>query len=297
MRRQFLRNDTAEDILQQLQWLVSRGVEVHAQLVIVPGFNDGKWLSQSIDDLAALWPGVRSISVVPVGLTKFNRYSMRPHTKAEAEDTLDFVLSLQPKFQERFGVRFVYPTDEWYLVTGREVPPMAAYDDQALMENGLGMVRYFLDDWPAVQEEIRRWLKQRPKNSLQDKANKVITLVTGTLFAGTLSEGAKQFTALTQIQTSVVPVTNKRFGETITVAGLLMAEDVIAHLEEVGYGDLIVLPRVMFDHPDLVSLDDLAPQEVANRINRPVALADTMGDVWDALTGVSHVLFNPGSLD
>jgi putative radical SAM enzyme (TIGR03279 family) len=297
MRRQFLRNDTAEDILQQLQWLVSRGVEVHAQLVIVPGFNDGKWLSQSIDDLAALWPGVRSISVVPVGLTKFNRYSMRPHTKAEAEDTLDFVLSLQPKFQERFGVRFVYPTDEWYLVTGREVPPMAAYDDQALMENGLGMVRYFLDDWPAVQEEIRRWLKQRPKNSLQDKANKVITLVTGTLFAGTLSEGAKQFTALTQIQTSVVPVTNKRFGETITVAGLLMAEDVIAHLEEVGYGDLIVLPRVMFDHPDLISLDDLAPQEVANRINRPVALADTMGDVWDALTGVSHVLFNPGSLD
>jgi NifB/MoaA-like Fe-S oxidoreductase len=74
-----------------------------------------------------------------------------------------------------------------------------------------------------------------------------------------------------------------------------MAEDVIAYLQEVGYGDLIVLPRVMFDHPDIISLDDLAPQEVANRLKRPIALADTMGDVWDAVTSVSRVVFDPDS--
>jgi putative radical SAM enzyme (TIGR03279 family) len=293
MRRRFLRNDKAEDIIKQLQWLVSKGIEVHTQLVIVPGFNDGKWLQKSIEELANLWPGVRSISIVPVGLTKFNNYQMRPHTKAEAKQVLDYILSLQPEYQDRFGIRFVYPTDEWYLVTGREVPPMAAYDDQALMENGLGMVRYFLDDWVTLQEEIKNWLEKESKNTLQYWTNKQLTLVTGTLFASTLSKSAERFTKITQVQSQVISVSNKRLGETITVAGLLMAEDVISQLQEVGFGDLIVLPRVMFDHPEIISLDDLEPLEVANRLNRPVALADTMGDVWDAITGASLVVFNP----
>lgn len=295
MRRRFLRNETAEDIIQQLWWLVSRGIEVHTQLVIVPGFNDGDWLTRSIHELADLWPGVRSISVVPVGLTKHHKYQMRRHTEDEAAQVLDYVISLQPKFQERFGVRFVYPTDEWYLVTGRPVPPMAAYDDQALMENGLGMVRFFLDDWTVVQEEIQNWQDNTPKNSLQVWSKKRLTLVTATLFASTLGEAAEEFTKLTRVQTEVIAVPNGRLGETITVAGLLMAEDVLAHLQEVGYGDLIVLPRVMFDHPDTISLDDLAPQDLANRLNRPVALADTMGDIWDAVTGVSQVVFEPDS--
>jgi putative radical SAM enzyme (TIGR03279 family) len=295
MRRRFLRNETAEDIIQQLRWLVSRGIEVHTQLVIVPGFNDGDWLTRSIHELADLWPGVRSISVVPVGLTKHHKYQMRRHTEDEAAQVLDYVISLQPKFQERFGVRFVYPTDEWYLVTGQPVPPMAAYDDQALMENGLGMVRFFLDDWTVVQEEIQNWQDNTQKNSLQVWSKKRLTLVTATLFASTLGEAAEEFTKLTRVQTEVIAVPNGRLGETITVAGLLMAEDVLAHLQEVGYGDLIVLPRVMFDHPDTISLDDLAPQDLANRLNRPVALADTMGDIWDAVTGVSQVVFEPDS--
>jgi putative radical SAM enzyme (TIGR03279 family) len=293
MRRRFLRNETAEDIVEQLRYLISKGIEIHTQLVIVPGFNDGDWLTRSIHELADLWPGVRSISVVPVGLTKHHKYQMRRHTEAEAAQVLDYVTSLQPKFEERFGVRFVYPTDEWYLVTGRQVPPMTAYDDQALMENGLGMVRYFLDDWTAVQEEIKNWQNNIPNNSLQDWSKKRLTLVTATLFADTLGEAAEQFTKLTRIETEVIAVPNGRLGETITVAGLLMAEDVLAYLQGVGFGDLIVLPRVMFDHPDTISLDDFTPQEVANRLNRPVALADTMGDIWDAITGVSKVVFEP----
>jgi putative radical SAM enzyme (TIGR03279 family) len=295
MRRRFLQNEIAEDIIEQLRWLVSRGIEVHTQLVIVPGFNDGEWLTRSIHELADLWPGVRSISVVPVGLTKHHKYQMRRHTEDEAAQVLDYVTSLQPIFQERFGVRFVYPTDEWYLVTGRQVPPMAAYDDQALMENGLGMVRFFLDDWTAVQEEIQNWPGNTLNNPLQEWSEKSLTLVTATLFAGTLGETAEQFTKLTHVQTKVVAVPNGRLGETITVAGLLMAEDVLAYLQEVGYDDLIVLPRVMFDHPDTISLDDLAPQDLANKLDRPVALADTMGDIWDAVTGVSQVVFEPDS--
>jgi putative radical SAM enzyme (TIGR03279 family) len=291
LRRQFLRNPTAPDVMEQLRWLAARHIEVHTQLVVVPGFNDGEWLARSIRELAALWPadgggGVLSISVVPVGLTRHHKYGMRPHTPAEAAATLDFVEALQPEFQARFGMRFVYPTDEWYLVTGRDVPPLAAYDGQELHENGLGMVRAFLDDWAAVREEIAATAAPPPPQT--------ITLATATLFAPTLRRVAAEFAALTGCDVTVVPILNTRLGETITVSGLLMAGDAIEQLLATGIGDLVVLPRVMFDHPDTISLDDLSPQDVANRLDRPVALADSLGDVWDALRGVSRVMFRPG---
>jgi len=295
MRRKFLRNPNAPDILAQLRWLAERHIEVHTQLVVVPGFNDGPWLERSIRELAELWPAVQSISVVPVGLTRHHKYTMRVHTCEEAAATLDYVEALQPIFQERFGVRFVYPTDEWYLVTGREVPPLAAYDDQQLHENGLGLVRQFLDDWEALKLEIRDWrLAHGAPSSVSSLQS--LMLATATLFASTLQEKAAEFAALTGTEVEVLPVVNQRLGATITVAGLLMGSDVLAALEEktaVSPPDLIVLPRVMFDHPDRVALDDIAPQDIANRLNTPIALADTLGDVWDALIGQSQVVYRP----
>jgi putative radical SAM enzyme (TIGR03279 family) len=297
MRRQFLRNPTAPDILPQLRRLADHDIEVHTQLVIVPGFNDGPWLERSIRELADLWPTVQSISVVPVGLTKQHKYKMRPHTSEEAAVTLSFVESLQPQFRERFGVNFVYPTDEWYLVTNRPVPHLDAYDGQELHENGLGQVRYFLDDWEGVKEEIAN---RQSSMSLRDGFAPVnrqsLILVTGTLFGPTLRQKAAEFATLAGVTVTVLPVVNQRLGETITVAGLLMAEDVLAALAEEEMGNsLIILPRVMFDHPDRISLDDIAPQSIANQLQRPVALADTLGDVWDALTGQSSLLFWPDS--
>lgn len=291
-RRRFLRNPNAGDIMEQLRWLAERHIEVHAQLVIVPGFNDGEFLERSIRELATLWPeddlsgGVLSVSVVPVGLTKHHKYGMRPHTRDEAAVTLDFVESLQPEFMERFGVRFIYPTDEWYLVTGREVPPLEAYDGQELHENGLGQVRAFLDDWTAVRQEIAE-SKERP-------LPREVTLATATLFAPTLQARAAEFAALTGCEVKVLPIVNNRLGDTITIAGLLMGADVLSQMRAAGYGDLIVLPRVMFDHPDTISLDNLTPQDLANQFDRPVALADSLGDVWDALRGTSKLTFLPG---
>lgn len=288
MRRRFLRNEDAPDIMAQLRWLAERGVEMHTQLVVVPEFNDGPWLERSIEELAALWPHVQSISVVPVGLTRHHKYSMRPHTREEAAATLAYVEALQPVYQEKFGVRFVYPTDEWYLVAGREIPPLAAYDGQQLQENGLGMVRRFLDEWAQVQGEIAEWLAEHGR--LPDSAPS-LTLATGTLFAPVLQEKAAELRELTGAQVQVVPVVNQRLGDSITVAGLLMAEDIIAALQEQGYGDVVLLPRVTFDHPDRISLDDRTPAHVAGTLGVPVVLADTMGDVWDALVGESGVVY------
>jgi putative radical SAM enzyme (TIGR03279 family) len=289
LRRRFLRNDDAPDILEQLRWLAARDIIMHTQLVVVPEFNDGPWLERSIRELETLWPHVQSISVVPVGLTRHHKYGMRTHTRAEAAATLDYVQALQAAFLDRHGVRFVYPTDEWFLVAGRDVPPLEAYDGQQLHENGLGMVRRFLDEWAGVRDEIGAW-RQRHVSLSADRPQK-LTLATGTLFAPVLSEAASSFAALTGASVEVVPIVNRRLGASITVAGLLMAEDIIAALMERGYGDLVVLPRVVFDHPDVISLDDLAPSAVAARLGVPVALADTMGDVWDALLGHSSVVF------
>jgi putative radical SAM enzyme (TIGR03279 family) len=303
-RRRYLRNEQAEDILDQLRRLTEHGIEVHTQLVIVPEVNDGHWLARSIDDLAQLWPGVQSISVVPVGLTNHHKYGLRTHSKQEAVQILDDLSTLQWQFQERFGSRFVYATDEWYLVAGRTPPPLEAYDGQDLHENGLGMVRHFLDEWAAVQEEIRSWLANKSSAEAIEPASpntaterqwryQRVTLVTGTLFATTLQAAADEFQQLVPLTLDVQAVTNQRLGDKITVAGLLMGDDVLTHLQNEGYGDLVLLPRVMFDHPDTIALDDIAPQEIANKLGSPVALADTMGDVWDALNGVSRVVYHP----
>jgi putative radical SAM enzyme (TIGR03279 family) len=293
-RRRYLRNEAAPDILQQLGWLGERGIEVHTQIVVTPGVNDGVWLEKSIDDLAALWPTVQTVSVVPVGLTKQHKYKLRPHTKEEAAVTLDYVESMQARFLEQFGVRFVYPTDEWYLVTKRTVPQLEAYDGQELHENGLGMVRHFLDEWEDVKREIGEWKLevgvQSPLSDLQS-----LTLVTGALFAPILRETAVQFSNLTGISLNVQKISNERLGGTITTAGLLMGQDVLAQLKTVRLGDTVLLPRVMFNHPDRISLDDISPQDIANQLQTAVVLADTMGDVWDALIGNSQVVYQPGT--
>ena len=293
-RRNYLRNKNAPDILQQLRWLGERGIAVHTQIVVTPQVNDGRLLEQSIEDLAELWPTVQTVSVVPVGLTKQHKYKLRTHTPEEAAVILDYVESLQSRFLKQFGIRFVYPTDEWYLVTGRTVPPVDAYDGHELHENGLGMLRYFLDEWEEVQKEIRGWKLetgvQFPTASLPS-----LTLVTGALFAPTLRETAVQFTTLTGANVTVQEMSNELLGGTITTAGLLMGQDVLAQLKTVKLGDLILLPRVMFDHPDRITLDDISPQDIANKLQTAVVLADTMGDVWDALMGNSQVVYQPGT--
>ncbi len=310
-RRQFLRNDRAQDIMSQLRRLTDNHIEIHTQLVIVPEINDGQWLTDSIKDLETLWPGVRSITVVPVGLTTHHKYKQRPHSKEEAIEIIDYVESLQPRFREKFGVNFIYLTDEWYLVSGRSLPPLDAYDNQDLRENGLGMVRHFLDEWAEVKTEISRWIKERAgKSDIFESQSDVsiveseslsmvyksITFVTGTLFGPILEQTAFEFAKETGIAVDVQHVTNVRLGETITVAGLLMGDEVLAHLASIELGELVLFPRVMFDHPNTITLDDLGPQDMADALGRPVALADTMGDVWDAITRQSNVMFYPGTV-
>jgi putative radical SAM enzyme (TIGR03279 family) len=305
-RRACLANPNAPDILAQLRWLAERGIETHTQLVITPGLNDGDSMEQSIRDLAGLYPAVRSVSVVPVGLTRHHKYGFRPNTRQEAEAVLGAVERWQAEFVALWGVRFVYPTDEWFLQTGRPVPPRKYYDSLDLRENGLGMVRAFLDDWRKVRREIGgqgaperskpargRRARGGDEKMRQSLAGRSATLVTATLFEPVLQRTAAAFDRLAGTRLEVVGVTNERLGHSITVAGLLMGADVQAQLAGRDLGEFVVLPRVMFDHPQGISLDDISPLALARGLGRPVYLADAMGDVLDAFTGANPLRIDP----
>lgn len=291
-RRACLRNPTAPNIMEQLRWLADHDIEVHTQLVITPGLNDGPYLGQSIRDLATLWPHVSSVCVVPVGLTQHHKYDRRPLTKAEMRVIVDEVHGYQQKCLTKFGVRFAYLTDEWYLQLDEPIPPRSYYDGLSLEENGQGMVRSFLDDWQKVKREIKR-SRESTNQRTSELRHASATLVTGTLFAPTLTRAAKEFTRLSGLPVDVIPVVNERLGETIMVSGLLMGDDVINQLKARELGEVVVLPRIMFDHPQGVALDDVSPLRIAQLLDRPVALADAMGDVLDAVTGRNSLMILP----
>ena len=332
IRRKCLRNASAPAVLPQLRWLAGRGIEMHTQLVITPGLNDGAHAEKSVFDLAELYPRVQSVSVVPVGLTKHHKYGHRPHTAQEAAQMIEQVRAWQHIFRERLGIGFVHATDEWYLVAGKPLPRKRDYDGLALQENGLGMTRDFLDEWRRLKRtEIGRAeqskgqetgdRRQEPKlrklgaeyairntqyqirNTHSETRNskskienpKSAVLATGALFAPTLRKVAREFTESTGVALDVIPIVNENLGATITVAGLLMGADVIQQLSAAGVppSAIVILPRIMFDHPEGVALDDVSPTDIARALGRPVALADWMGDVLDALTGRNRLLFDP----
>jgi putative radical SAM enzyme (TIGR03279 family) len=291
LRRRCLRNPRAPDIMAQLRELAEHNFEIHTQLVIIPNVNDGEHMARSVHDLASLYPNVRSVSVVPVGLTKYHRYGLTTNSLDRANAVLDACEAWQRAFRARFGVGFVYPTDEWYLLTGRPLPQLAEYDGLALHENGLGMVRSFLEEW----SQVRR--REVPRMRVEQLRAKRLTLVTGTLFAPTLQRVAAELAAESALELRVQAIINTRFGESITVAGLLTASDVIEQLLPLkaagALGDLVVLPRLMFDHPEGIALDDQSPLDVARALDAPVALADCMGDVLDAAQGLNKLTFSP----
>lgn len=284
LRRQVLGNPAAPDVMAQLHRLASLGIELHTQIVVIPGLNDGAHLDRSIADLAGLYPAVRSVSVVPVGLTRFHRGGCRVPTDADVRAVYEQVVGWQARLRERLGVGLVYLADEWYLRLGQEVPPVEAYDGLDLTENGVGLVARFEIAGSKLRSAIRNLGS--------------LTLVTGELFGPILRRVTAHLPGV-----EVVPVVNHFFGRTVTVAGLLTGQDVAAQLGERDLGDMVALPPAMFGGPEGQSLDEMWPQEIADTLGRPVLAQE--GQVWgrdqrvsrgaqppvnfkDCLTGPSH---------
>lgn len=268
VRVDLMRNPGAGQILDQLQRLADLGIEVHTQAVLVPGRNDGTHLDRTVADLAALYPAVRDVTIVPVGLTRWHAPDLRVYTDAEAAAVLEAVLAWQDRLRAELGVGFVYPSDEWFLRSGVAVPKVEDYDQllPALIENGVGMVRQFTDTFDGL------WSELKPLGTRQ-------TWVTGVLFGPMLTGFARRLLE-DGVRIEVVPVTNRFFGETVTVAGLLTVQDIVAALDGRDLGDVVVVPGEIFRGPDRLSLDGSAPAALAAALGTPVALAEVQAEHW-----------------
>ena len=253
LRRRFLGNPEAPDILAQLGRLRDMGITVHTQVVIRPGLNDGEHLDRSIEDLAQLYPAVRSVSIVPLGLTKYHRFQCRLQTDEEVREVLEQVTRWQARVRKRLGAIFAYLSDEWYLRIGEAVPKASHYDGLDLTENGVGLVRQFLDH---RQDELVSRI-----SDLQ-----LPTIVTSTLFAPVLRS------CLAGTEARVVPIVNRFFGESITVAGLLTAEDVVGQLSDRDGQGPVILPAAMFGGPEGQSLDEARPVDIESALGREVVV-------------------------
>jgi putative radical SAM enzyme (TIGR03279 family) len=272
VRARLLGRPTSPDVLAQIARLGDMGIHVHTQVVVCPGVNDGAVLARTIEDLAALFPVVQSIGVVPVGVTRC-RYNhtmpqqiettaLRCYTPAEAAATLDMVLAYGERYHDRLGSRLVYPADEFFLLCGREIPAAPFYEEAPQYFNGIGMTRDFLDTWARVADNFPPSPAPSPH----------IALVCGTLIAPVLRPLAAYLATRGGWSVEVVAVVNQFFGEQVTVSGLLTGHDVLAALPQGRYHH-VILPRTMFDHTGLHTLDDMRPQHIAQETGATVTIA------------------------
>ncbi len=249
VRRRLLVNDRAGLIMDQLRLLLDAGLEVHTQVVLCPEWNDGEHLHRTIEDLWAMGEGIASLSVVPVGLTKYNvNRPVRPLEPHEAARAIAQVDDARARALGERGFGWCYAADEMYLIAGGDIPGTAYYDDGALHENGVGAVRKFVDDFDAGLPGVPRLDGRR------------LRLVTGRSMAPFLEERAPRLAEATGAEVDVVRVTNRFYGASVTIAGLLGGEDMLTDLGEARDGDVVILPAEALNADglfiDSVPLDD-----------------------------------------
>jgi len=271
VRRQLLANARAPDILAQLDELGAAGIEFHGQVVLVPGVNDGTVLDQTIGDLAERYPAVRSVAVVPVGLTRHSHtVGLRTLTPTDAAAVLACCARWQRRLRARIGVGFVYPGDEMYLLAGRTFPSAAQYDDYPQLQNGVGLVPLFLRQWRRVRH-------RRPSTV----ARRHVLWVCGQAMERALGLVAADLEAVDGLSVEVVAVPNAFFGTGVTVSGLLTGEDVARALRG-RQAERVVLPRVMLDAAGERTLDDWTLTELMETLPGEVRVAQSAGELLEA---------------
>jgi putative radical SAM enzyme (TIGR03279 family) len=291
LRRKIVDGPRAGDIIGHIKRLGTISISCHTQLVMLPTINDGDYLERSIRELAELRPLVESISVVPVGLTKFNNMiktgdlpPLRHYNHEEAEAIIAQVELHQRAFAaaDPEGNPFVYLSDEWYYLTGHEFPPAQHYGNFAQIENGVGMTRFLVDQWARSK---RRLPTRMP-------AKRRVTLVTSTMAQPIIEGLAADLRQIENIEVQVLPIVNRFFGPEVTVAGLLCGQDVLDALHaNSNLGDLVLLPRVMLDNEGTRFLDDMTVEDFKAQLSTHLEFVRNAPETIDAvriLAGMGH---------
>jgi putative radical SAM enzyme (TIGR03279 family) len=266
------------DVLPTMRRLSEAGIWMHTQIVLCPGINDGSELERTVRDVSAFFPQVRSIAVVPVGLKRHRDglAPLNPVGRAEARRCIEQVTEWQEKFLNRFGERLVYAADECYLAAGLEIPEAEDYEDFPQIENGVGMVRQFLDAFEAAEQRLPKRLKEQLS----------LTLVTGTSSEGFLRRMVERLEEVDGLSVRLVAVKNRFFGASITVSGLLTGQDILSALEQETVGDAALLPPNCINE-DGFFLDDQTPEQIAQVLSVPVQVGS-----YDLVEGVLNLMSN-----
>ncbi|HLL74764.1 MAG TPA: DUF512 domain-containing protein [Pyrinomonadaceae bacterium] len=254
------------DISEKMRRMMDAGIEIHAQVVLCPGINDGEVLLKTIDDLAAEYPRVRSVAVVPLGLTRYlTDERLTPVTAEFCRRVIAEIEPVQKRLRARLGTTFAFLGDEIYLRAGLDVPSRRHYGDYPQIEDGVGMVRSFREEFAR----LRRRLERRPPRAARLNAS----VLTGTLFAPVLAPLLEGLNARFGTRLQTVAVENDYFGPDIVVAGLITGRDVLAARDRLG-GDSVILPAAAFKSDEPVMLDGTTRDELQRRLGRHVRALD-----------------------
>lgn len=251
------------DISGKLQRLLDAGIEVHAQVVLCPGINDNEVLEKTILDLAAEYPRITSVAIVPLGLTRYNIDARLTRVTPEfCRDVIDQVNGLQKQLQAKLGTNFALLGDEIYLRAGRRIPARSHYGDYPQIEDGVGMVRSFANEFAKLMRQLER----DDGTSLRKTPG---TIFTGTLFAPELRKMIDKMNDRFGTRLVVEPLENSYFGGDVSVAGLLTGQDLLKAREQVT-GEFILIPKQMLKSDDAIMLDGMKVADVALAMGQPV---------------------------
>lgn len=266
LRKMMLNNNKAGNIMERMRKLADSGIELHLQVVLCKGINDGLELDRTIRDITGLYPSARSMSVVPIGLTKYRDglFKQEAFTKEDAENVIDQIEKWQRKNLERFGSRIVYAADEFYLKAERKIPEPECYEDFQQFENGVGMLSLFKAEFYELLPQIED----------KEKRKRTISLVTGEAAFGLIREIACEImNKFPEITINTYCIKNEFFGETITVSGLLTGTDIINQLRGKELGEYIILPDSLLRNGETVLLDDIYVSDIERELNVRVKIA------------------------
>lgn len=256
--------------MEKVQRLKEAGIVMNGQIVLCRGVNDGEELDRSIRDLVTLMPELQSVSVVPVGLTRYRDglYPLEPFTKEDACKVLDLIHGWQEKLMKEYESHFIHAGDEWYILAERPIPEEATYDGYLQLENGVGMVR-------LLKEEVDACLAELPGDDRKRK----VTIATGELAAPYLREHVSAIQKkYPGVEAQVIAVKNEFFGGKITVAGLITGQDLVKQLKGKDLGEELLLTTNMLKSDEPVFLDDMTVEQLQTALQIKVSIVESSGN-------------------
>ena len=292
LRNQILGNPKAPNVLEQIGRFAAARIEMHTQVVLCPGVNDGAQLATTLDDLQPFYPFVATVALVPVGLTQYRERLPVLHApdRTYARELLAWAEPRRRRCLRELGTRFAFPSDEFYLLAGRPFPSARSYEGYAQLGNGVGGSRKFL-------EEFRRRAARLPGGA---RPTRCVTVVTGLLAVPVLAPVIERLNGIDGLDVRLVPVRNAFFGGSVTCAGLLTGTDILQTLECEGdkLGDEILIPSVCLKDDEDVLLDDCRLADVGVHCRRPAVRVDTSARalIQAVLSGSAPVASTPSAV-